>query len=253
MSRRILLRGAIHAHSLFSHDGVLPVAEVSTFFFDRSFDFVCITEHSQDMNQRSVEDLREQCRRYSTDRFILIPGLEFTCIQETHILGLGVTELTDTTDPSAVIDHIRDLGGVAILAHPDHRNYPLEPAWVRKLDGAEIWNVRSDGKYIPRPPAIRKFQHLREWHPDLLAFFGVDFHQSRGFYPMGVTLLVEELTEEKIITALRDGHYSCVSTALHFKPKADIHSDTLALLQGFSALIDVASAVRNALRPTATL
>ncbi len=252
MSSRTLLRGAIHVHSTLSHDGVLPPAGVAHFFRDHRYDFVCITEHSQDLNEQSAAELRDQCHQHSSDSFLLIPGLEFSCIQETHILGLGVTDLIDSEDPAKVIDHIHNLGGVAVLAHPDHRSYPLHPEWIRLLDGAEIWNVRSDGKFVPRPPAIRKFQSLREWHPELLGFFGVDFHQERSFYPMGVTLMAEALDSETILAKLKTGDFSCVSTGLHYKPRADVGRNTLAALQGMDLLINAVRTVRNVFRPSRT-
>jgi predicted metal-dependent phosphoesterase TrpH len=196
----------VHLHTTYSHDGVLSLDQLATFLRARGFDFMAVTEHSQDMSESTLAALEAQSQQLTTSEFLVIPGMEFTCTGTIHILGLGVTSACSSQDPSTVIEHIHSHGGVAVLAHPSNKAYPIDPAWVARLDGCEIWNNRQ-GKWLPQLHAIRKFEELHEYAPDLLAYAGLDLHGLAGYSHVAMYVDSTGLVKADVLSALRDGQF----------------------------------------------
>ena len=200
-------KGAIHLHTTYSHDGVLTLEELARFLRDRGYDFMAVTEHSQDMTAESLVELETKSAALSDESFLIIPGIEFTCTATIHILGIGVTSLCESEDPSVVIDYIHARGGLAVLAHPSNKDYPIEPSWVAKLDGCEIWNNRH-GKWLPQMEAIRKFHDLARHAPGLKAFAGLDLHGPGGYSQVYMAVRTDALTQEAVASAFQSGNYT---------------------------------------------
>jgi hypothetical protein len=200
------LRGAIHLHTKLSHDGTLTLEQLAGFLKSKGYNFAAITEHSYDIDQQSIDELARECERLSTPDFLLIAGIEFRCHDNIDILGYGVTITSDSDDPATIIKHIQFNGGVAVLAHPTVRNYPIEKEWVQHLDGAEIWN-RQEGKYLPQVVSMEKFRLFQRWHPKIKAFCGLDFHRKSSYYPFATILGAEYIKRVEILEALRNGDF----------------------------------------------
>jgi len=245
MSTRFTIRGAIHAHSNLSHDGTLSLEELRGFFVQNGFKFVCITEHSSDMDAGRFEQLCRRCQELSDTHFALIPGLEFSCDGELHILGIGVNSTTEESKPSRIIDHIHESGGLAILAHPTQKPYPLDSAWVRKLDGAELWNVRNDGKFLPQADSISMFRLLKKWNPRLLACFSIDFHSPAGFYPAGIEVRLNADTPGAIIESLQAGDFVCQSKWLTIDSSGQINTSKFVLLGACRTVLNLVRKIRD--------
>ena len=135
--------GNIHVHTLHS-DGTEPTEEVARAAQKAGLDFIVITDHNV---------LYKEEEGYYHDVLVLI-GEEVHTEEgkENHLLCLGIQEdvshLAD--DPQAVIDAVREQGGLTFLAHPMERSSPLVPetyAWtdwrVRGFTGIELWNYMS--------------------------------------------------------------------------------------------------------------
>lgn len=209
-----LLAGALHVHTNHSHDGKLTMQQVVEFFQKQNYSFVVVTEHSQDLDEDAIRTLEAEAKNLSTERFVVIPGIEYSCDGWIHILGLGVTSLCDTKAPALVIDHIHARNGIAVLAHPSLRDYPLLRSWVQKLDGCEIWNCRSDGRYFPRFRSVLKFRELAKWNPQLLAFVGLDFHDRTKFCHVATRVFVDTICRDSILAVLKQGGYVMQGTFL---------------------------------------
>lgn len=200
------LRGAIHLHTKLSHDGTLTLEQLADFLKSKGYDFAAITEHSYDIDQQSIDGLTRECELLSTPDFLLIAGIEFRCHDNIDILGYGVTITSDSDDPAAIIKHIQAHGGVAVLAHPTVRNYPIERDWVVLLDGAEIWN-RQEGKFLPQIISMKRFLQFKSWKPGLLAFCGLDFHRKSSYYPFTTTVESVYNDRDSILESLRNGKF----------------------------------------------
>lgn len=207
----MIVHGAVHMHTTLSHDGKIPLDELVRFLSTQQYQFICITEHSQDVTAESMADLEQRCGQLSRPDFCVIPGIEFTCVATLHIMGLGVTAPCPSDDPAVVIDHIHAHGGVAVLAHPNIKPYPLEASWVRTLNGCELFNVSNEGKYLPQIGSLRTFARLQRWHPQLLAFAGLDLHRLSSFYRVALTVEAAEIDRVAILSSLRRGQYTITS------------------------------------------
>ena len=133
------LKANFHCHTTES-DGQLSPADVVCFYENAGYDVLAITDH------------RKVTRLSTAGHLLLIPGIEIDYVlpgQWVHVLGLGMDSAIGEKwnrfgTPQEGIDLIRQLGGLAVLAHP---------AWslnttdfmrsLKGLSGVEIWNSVS--------------------------------------------------------------------------------------------------------------
>lgn len=237
-------RGALHVHSDLSHDGRMTIAELAEWYRPRGFHFVAMGEHSQDMDEARVRALLAECAVHSTPEFLMLPGIEFTCEpSDMHILGVGVAALTPHTEPVAVVRHIHEHGGVAVLAHPKRVGWNCSRELLLALDAAEIWNVGYDGRYLPAAQAPGEFRRLREANPRLLAVASHDLHRREGYYNVAVEMEVTALSREAVLGNLREGTYRIRSRFFSTGSGGRISWTQAAWLQLFSPQL---SFLRNA-------
>ena len=200
------IKGAIHLHTTLSHDGTLSLDQLTGFLREHSYQFLAITEHSYDIDYANMINLANNCEKLSSEEFLVIPGIEYRCHDDIDILGFGVIKPCNSDDPIAIINHIHENDGVAVLAHPTIRNYPMEEEWVKLLDGVEFWNVQ-EGKYFPQARTVRKFRQLHKWQPKLWAFCGLDLHRLTSFYPIFAVVDVDQGSKADILRAFKEGRF----------------------------------------------
>jgi predicted metal-dependent phosphoesterase TrpH len=202
------IRGALHVHSILSHDGTMTIAEVAAWYKDRGYQFVAMGEHSQDMDDLKVRELIGQSERASSAQFCVVPGIEYACRGGLHIVGIGVTSLIPYFEPVPVIDSIHEHGGYAVLAHPTRKGTKVPGEVLGKIDAAEIWNIGNDGKFLPSSRSLKCFRNMRQMNPRLLAVAGHDFHRKAGFYDVAIEMDVAFLSSAAVLQNLRAGRYS---------------------------------------------
>jgi hypothetical protein len=201
-------KGALHMHSTLSHDGTMTVSELVDWYKVRGYDFIAIGEHSQDMDDRKIRLLVEAAAEHSHGQFLVIPGIEFSCNEGIHMLGLGVTDLIGSVDPVTVAREIRTGHGLAILVHPQRLRWRCSADLLRELDAVEIWNVAYDGKYLPAYQALDAFRRMQQANPRLLALAGHDLHRKPpAFYDVAIEMEIPELSSELVLRSLREGAY----------------------------------------------
>lgn len=215
------IRGALHLHSTFSRDGALTVAELTAFYRQNNYQFVAITEHSEDLDGKSVERFLEQCREQTNKRFCVIPGLEFS-FGECHILGIAAVTPVRQRNPLEAIRTIRHCGGVSVLAHPIRRDWKCPPQILRALDAVEIWNVGYDGKFLPSARALGGFAAMGRVNPDLLALVGHDLHRRESFYDVAIQMDAPSVSAHSILENLRHSRYEIRSRFFCAKPNAEV-------------------------------
>lgn len=133
------LKANFHCHTTES-DGRLSPTDVAGFYEYAGYDVLAITDH------RKVTMLP------SSEHLLLIPGVELDYVlpgQWVHILGLGIDSTIGEKwnrlgTPQEGIDLIRELDGLAVLAHPAWSlNTPEFMRSLTGLSGVEIWNSVS--------------------------------------------------------------------------------------------------------------
>lgn len=202
-----MVRGALHVHTDLSRDGLWPISEMAAFFRSKHYQFVCITEHSEDIDDEKREFLRRSCAELSNREFCLVPGVEYGCSSRLHIAGIGCDAPLDTSDPVAVANSIRAVNGFAVLAHPGRIKWQCPDALLKAVNAVEAWNVGYDSRFVPRPTGIEFLDHARAVNPAILASAGLDLHARRGFYPVAIKTTVDRLDQDSILRALITGNY----------------------------------------------
>ena len=138
-------RGNIHTHSVGS-DGTRTPEQLVSMYRGAGYDFLSITDHS------AVTDVGGLGGR----GLLLVPGEEL-CVGRSHagthyhLVAVGVPETLPFRDfdygtqPQRVVDDVKRLGGVSVLAHPYWSGLSHEDALaVDGLCGVEIYNTSCD-------------------------------------------------------------------------------------------------------------
>ena len=226
-------RGIIHCHSLYSHDSKGTYDEILAAAKAAKVDFVCMTDHPPKGDPG--KSLREGWTGIH-DGVLFIQGAEYS----DQILALGIKEPIQHQDRRGKIRAIHEQGGVAIACHPEEIQDWSE---YEEADGMEIYNVHAALKKHQKDPAFmaaalktlkenpeRSFELLHELDPAILAqwdeinrkrpFTGIagnDAHQNvnvfglqldpypRAFRHVATHVWAEELTQESVLRALREG------------------------------------------------
>jgi PHP domain len=243
------IRGALHMHSTLSRDGTLTIAELTEWYVQKGYQFIAITEHAEDMNESKVLTLREDGLRNSSSACCVISGLEFACTGNTHIPGIGVTDLIPERDPVHVVEEIHKRAGFAILAHPKKMKWVCPPEVIRVVDAVEIWNVGSDGKFLPAARALRTYRDMQTINPKLLAIAAHDFHRKGGFYDVALEMQVPALTRESIISNLHQGLYTIKSRFFQSDSHAEVIRPRETSLAFLSRQLSALRKVRSILMP----
>jgi hypothetical protein len=135
--------GVIHCHSDYS-DGRVSMAEILREANRARLDYLIMSDHNT-MAAR---------KEYPSGRYgdvLLIHGVEVTP-RYNHYLALGLTRWPATDIlPQAIIDGVREAGGLGFICHPHDRGSPFlfHPSYewrspgVTGMTGVEIWSFLS--------------------------------------------------------------------------------------------------------------
>jgi hypothetical protein len=228
--RVVQFKGAIHLHSTYS-DGERSLSEVQALFRSEGCDFAIVTDHADAFDRASIDRYVAECASLSDDVFLLIPSLEFGCVGRMHILGYGVTALCDSEDPQTVIRHIIRHGGIAVIAHPPDRLYPIIEALTELPQGIEVWNTKYDGRHAPRFTSFALLRRLQQRKADMLAFYGQDLHwlaQARNLF---IRLDAPVLSRDAVLSSLVAGRYAGVKGQLVLPSNGMLDEVTMTFLR----------------------
>jgi hypothetical protein len=202
-----MLKGALHVHSTYS-DGEFTLAELREVYLAQGCSFVCITDHSEYFKSDSIGGYLDDLARNSDNSFCFVPGLEYRCDREMHILGYGATVLSSSKEPESIIRHIDAQGAIPVIAHPKDDFFTWIEGFQTLPRGIETWNSKYDGRYAPRPGTFALLQRLRQRSPEMLAFYGQDLHWRKQFRGLCVTIDCHSPDPSAILTALAAGNYT---------------------------------------------
>lgn len=222
-----MLKGAIHIHSTYS-DGEFTLSELRTLFAAEGCSFVCMTDHAEWFDERSLAAYIHECAALSDDKFRFVHGLEYECEQRMHILGYGADKLAFTQDPQQVIRHIDSQNAISVIAHPKDSFFPWIEGFETLPAGIETWNSKYDSRYAPRPGTFALLQKLQQRKTEMLAFYGQDLHWKKQYHELFVQLDCESNEAAQILNAFRRGEYSGSKDALSLPSSGKLPDDLLA-------------------------
>ena len=204
-----MLQGALHIHSTYS-DGEFSLAELRELFLQAGCRFACVTDHADAFanDDARLDAYRRECESKSDARFRFIAGLEYTCVDRMHVLGYGVTTPIDSADPEEVIRRIRELGGLAVVAHPKDTAFEAIERFDPLPDGIEVWNSKYDGRYAPRAGTFALLARAKTRRGDMRAFYGQDLHWRRQYRGLFVMVDAGSPDRATVLAALAAGRFS---------------------------------------------
>ncbi len=217
----MIFKGIIHAHSNFSYDGQHSLEEIAKFAKKRGYSFVGMTEHSDTFDKDKMSDYVKKCRSVSDLEFILIPGIEFTCERNLHLLGLGIEHFTDSKDPISVAKFVKAQGGLAIVAHPSRYDYKIPVGLEGEINGIEVWNAGYDGRFFPNDCSLNLLKDFRSHSKKILAFGGQDLHQITDHSHVQLVVSYERLGKGEILDALKQGKFMISNPYLELDPRGE--------------------------------
>ena len=239
------VKGIIHIHSNCSYDGKHSLEEIAQHGIKRGYSFIGMTEHSDTLNEERMVEYVKECQNVSSQDCLIFPGIEFTCENDLHLIGLGVRHYTEKKGPLEVAKFIRQQDGIAIIAHPFRNNYRLHSNLFSIVDGIEVWNTAYDGRFVPNIHSLILLRNLRKNGYSILGFGGQDLHQIRDHMSVEVSLSIENLTEKSLFLALKGGHYRISNSHLSVSPGGDTNLLRLVQIGLARKIYELALQIRN--------
>ena len=216
-ARGTLLRADLHVHA-FPGDGLLPAWELANEANRRGIDVIAITNHNQ--------TLAASFPTRSPGRLPLVLRGQEVTTPSFHLVAIGVRQLIDWRLPlSAVIDAIHAQGGVAIAAHPKRTSWHADLEAATDLDGSEAMHSLSATDPRGGIELLEFHRAIRLRKPTLAAIGSSDFHAVAPLGQATTYVLVEEVSEQGVLSAIRRGR--------------TVASDTSGTLVGPPDLVDL--------------
>jgi hypothetical protein len=137
------LFGSFHVHSASSHDSTTPLETIAATAKEHGLAFVVVTDHNEQL-----------AGPVSIGGVTLISYAELST-PYGHLIQLGAGYVLPPERRAApdVLDAVRELGGVPILAHPTDRKRPWDGP-VPGAGGLEIANLAASARRLFAPPFV---------------------------------------------------------------------------------------------------
>jgi hypothetical protein len=240
------IRAACHVHSTWSYDGKWELDRLAESFAKRNYRVVLITEHDQGFDESKRLEHRDACLKASSKEILLIPGIEYGDPSNViHLLVWGdVPFVGSKAEPERVLAAAQEWEGITVFAHPSRKEAwkRFNPNWGDKILGIEFWNRKTDG-WAPSRHAWPLLQMTNS-----VPFAGLDFHESRQFFPMTTILEMQSpISEATVLAAL--GARRCRSTAFGFEASALATGPYTEALHGAESLRRAAASLYRSTAP----
>ncbi len=216
------ITGILHCHSTYSYDAKLSLREIKELCQKNNVQFVCMTEHVDEMTDEDAKKFVAECEELSDASFLFIPGFEVPYPpskkgDHAHVLMISQRGFFGNYAPNIeTLTKWTTGSGFVVLAHPVRNQFIVDDGLLASIDALEVWNQQYEGKRVPRTRSLALLDELRSQKTGLLATGGVDFHRKEHFGAPLVTLNVDSLSELAILEKLNIGAYTVASEKVRF-------------------------------------
>ena len=209
-------KGIIHIHTTYSYDGTLSLPDFVNLVKKRQIDFIILTEHAEDFDDKKMQLLINDCNKVTNEDFLVIPGLEFNC-NGIHILGIGIENFFYDMDPETLIRKIHENNGLTTLAHTAaYKKISYET--LKDVDFIEIWNPRYGERLSPSIKSIKIFHEFRTMKKTFIACGGLDLHKHEDLVPLYQVVFAGRLTQKDILDSLKRGDFITTNGLIALPP-----------------------------------
>ncbi len=180
-------------HTCYSADATTTLKEVVYYAKERGLDGVAVTDH---------DTIIGALRLAKQKQIIAIPGIEINTLNG-HVLALNVTKpIARNRDLIETVEKIRELGGIAALAHPSvilKGGAAYKACSASNIDAVEIINSAAFPFFLSTYLNRRLAKRLR-----LPEIAGSDAHHPQEI-GKAYTIISADSNLDDIIEALRKG------------------------------------------------
>lgn len=240
MPQKTLLKGDLHCHSSYSHDGVYTIPEVAEFSKQSGFDFIAITDHNTKNHFRDT---------YTDDALILIPGYELTLAQTVgHLNILGTTDFevkSSMQKLTAISEYTQDIlekGGRVQVNHPMNPTYYWGKGFDFPWSYFELWNGKFDSEELD---TLAWWQEQLVSGKKVVITGGTDAHKQKEKRTPANCVYAEERSQEGILNAIDKGNLYIAKYAdgphVELWSGDKIMGDSVALTEGAKANLKITS------------
>jgi hypothetical protein len=145
-------------------------------------------EHDRGFSAERMEAYQAACAEASASGALLVSGIEYADPEDNvHLPTWGpVPFLGEKRSTAAVLETVAGCGGASVIAHPRRHDAwrLIEPAWLERATGIEIWTRKWDG-WAPNRWAVEQ-----AWAKGLVGVVSLDLHQRGQMFPLGMQLQV---------------------------------------------------------------
>lgn len=216
-----------HVHSEASYDAHDPVDLLLEQAADIGLDGIVVTDHNE------IENSLQAAEMASDYGLIGIPGVEVST-KHGHLLAIGVEEMPTMSAPIMdTVEEVRELGGVAIIAHPfQWTRHGVRKKRIKDCDAIEVYNAWLFTGYKNRK--AMRFARKRDYP----GIGSSDAHSvtlvGRSYTEIEIdpahidvsTVSKEHIDRDIILQAIRDG-----DTNIHGKRKP-VHESAVDYAKG---------------------
>jgi hypothetical protein len=234
----------LHVHSSFSYDSETDLADIAQTARRHGIRCVLMSEHNNFMDAEQTAALVRRCDELSDDRLLIVPGLELAFdSNRIHLLAFGTRRYIGSSGAdctfASLIDQVHEAGGLAVLAHPSHRQASslIELKDLQRLDGIEIWNVKNGNKFVPTASDLRLLERVRTAGGPAFGFAGVDWHHLNRFCRLVVRVEVRRLDQDAVFSELRQGRFSVHGRFVSVPSIGDTRASRLVMYHGGARLL----------------
>jgi hypothetical protein len=222
------VKGIIHVHSKYSHDGKNSLEELVAFARGRRMGFIGLTDHAEDLTADTFAQLVDHCGRVSTGGIRIIPGLEyrFRGAPGLHLLALGLDRWTQPRTIEEFLNLTTPHAQLTVVAHPVLARHRIPPAVLDRIDAIEVWNGGYNTRYLPDPRSVRILHQVRRGRSEVVGTVGPDMHDCRNFRETSIT--VADGASEPL-DEIREGRFYNEGKTMKFSPDVPWSSARLGL------------------------
>ncbi len=211
------MRGIIHVHSTYSHDGKDTLEQLVAFGERRGFQFIALTDHAEDVNAARFAELVAHAHAVSTRQVRIIPGLEFRFrgLPGLHLLACGLSEWSAPKTPAEFLDTAGAAAQLTVVAHPVLARHRIPAEVLSRIDAIEVWNGAYNTRFLPDPRSVRMLHRVQRVRPEVVGTIGPDMHDCRNF--RDTELDVPALSDDPL-DEVREGRFRNVGRTMSFSP-----------------------------------
>jgi len=165
-----------------------------------------------------MDQFIKECNDCSDDTILLIPGLEITCSNGRHIMGIGLEKFVGADIPEHVVEEIEEAGGTAALSHPLKHGTSEVP---KNLEFMEIWNGKCAGQVLPDFKVLSFFRKNQKNNPDMKCVAGLDLHKTADMVNLDIVMDLPCLGQAEFLRSMRKGAYRLQLGVFTFWPRGE--------------------------------